>query len=126
MLTALLGAGAGVAFAQGGGASPFTPGLPTPSVSTATTPTVPLNVPSTTSTAGSSSFSTSDAVAVAIGALVLIGGISYFIWRDARRRAPSRHAHAAEVAGRAGSKRAPKPRKLSPAERRRRKRGRAR
>ena len=58
---------------------------------------------------------------------MLIGGISFFIWRDARRRAPVRHAHAtAGVGGRAGSKRPIKPRKLSAAERRRRKRGKAR
>jgi hypothetical protein len=61
--------------------------------------------------------------------MVLIAGISFFIWRDARRRAPVRHAVAnagGGPGGRAGSKRQTKPRKLSPQERRRRKRGRAR
>jgi hypothetical protein len=61
--------------------------------------------------------------------LVLLAGISFFIWRDARRRAPVRPGMAHAVAGdgaRSGSKARPKPRKLSPAERRRRKRGRAR
>jgi hypothetical protein len=68
-------------------------------------------------------------IAIAIGAIALLAGISYFIWRDARRRAPVRHhaAHATAGAGaRSGSKRPMKPRKLSPAERRRRKRGKAR
>jgi hypothetical protein len=67
-------------------------------------------------------------VAIAVGALVLLGGISFFIWYDARRRAPVRHRAAATAGegGRPGSKTRTKPRKLSPAERRRRKRGRAR
>jgi hypothetical protein len=60
--------------------------------------------------------------------LMVLGGISLYIWRDARRRAPVR-AHAGgpiDEGRRAGSKARPKPRKLSPAERKRRKRGRAR
>jgi hypothetical protein len=67
--------------------------------------------------------------AISIGAIVLLAGISFFIWRDARRRAPVRQRAAHAVAGeggRSGSKSRAKPRKLSPAERRRRKRGRAR
>ena len=62
--------------------------------------------------------------------MIVIGGISYFIWFDARKHAPKRGRLAAAGVGaagrRAGSKPPPKPRKLSPAERRRRKRGRAR
>jgi hypothetical protein len=67
--------------------------------------------------------------AIAIGAIVVLGGISYFIWWDARKRAPVRQRAAEAIAGaggRSGSKPRPKPRKLSPAERRRRKRGKAR
>lgn len=93
----------------------------------ATTPVVPQ----TSTTAGSSSGLTgTDAVAIAIGAIIVLGGISYFIWFDARKRAPKRghlaHAGVGAAGRRAGSKPPPKPRKLSPAERRRRKRGRAR
>ena len=53
--------------------------------------------------------------------------LSFFIWRDARRRAPVRADALAtgEGRGKPGSKPPPKPRKLSQAERRRRKRGRA-
>jgi hypothetical protein len=60
--------------------------------------------------------------------LIVLGGISFYIWRDARRRAPGgAHARGAlHEGGGAGSKARPKPRKLSPAERKRRKRGRAR
>ena len=62
-----------------------------------------------------------------IGAVVVLGGIAFFIWRDARRRAPARPAEALGGTGRrAGSKPPPKPRKLSAAERKRRKRGKAR
>jgi hypothetical protein len=115
------------ALAQGGSANPFTPGVPQRAVTTPTT-TAPT-VASTTTTAGSSGLSGGSALAIGIGALVVLGAISLFIWRDARRRAPVRHRAAAATAGagaRSGSKQRPKPRKLSPAERRRRKRGRAR
>ena len=125
----LLAAGLAVpatAAAQGTTTSnPFSPGLP---VAPATTPTAttPTVVPTTTSTGGGS-LGNGSIVAIAIGALVLLGGISFFIWRDARRRAPVRHAHGdMGIGARSGSKAKAKPRKLSPAERRRRKRGRAR
>jgi hypothetical protein len=81
-----------------------------------------------TQTSGSSTLSGTNAVVIAIGALVLIAAISFFIWYDARRRAPVRHKAAAATAGgggRPGSKAKAKPRKLSAAERKRRKRGRA-
>jgi hypothetical protein len=113
--------------------SPFTPGLPfpQPSVPTTTTPQAPATtIPSTTTTSGSGGLSGSGVLAIAIGALVVLGGISFFIWWDSRKRAPVRARDAALAAGgvgrRTGSKAPPKPRKLSPAERRRRKRGRAR
>jgi hypothetical protein len=114
------------ALAQGP-SSPFTPGIPQTPVTTPTvTPTV-VN-PTTTSSPGDSGLSGGATAGIAIGAIVLLVGISFFIWRDARRRAPVKQHHAHAVAGvgaRSGSKRPPKPRKLSPAERRRRKRGRA-
>jgi hypothetical protein len=82
-----------------------------------------------TQTSGSSTLSGTNAILIAIGAIVLIAANSFFIWYDARRRAPVRHRAAAATAGGAGkpgSKAKAKPRKLSPAERKRRKRGRAR
>jgi hypothetical protein len=86
-------------------------------------------VVNTGTTAGSSTgLSGSSAIAIAIGAVVVLSGISLFIWRDARRRAPVRRraeAAAGGSGGRPGSKPRSKPRKLSPQERRRRKRGRA-
>jgi hypothetical protein len=122
------------AAAQPGTTSPFAPGLPsapapTPAAPTPAAPTPSVPAPTTTSSAGGSGLSSGSAVAIGIGAIVLLAAISVFIWRDARRRAPvRRHAPlAASGAGsRAGSRQRVKPRKLSPAERRRRKRGRAR
>jgi hypothetical protein len=111
-------------------ANPLTPGIPLSSASTpTTTPTVITNVSS--STTGGSGLSGSGAIVIALGAVVVLAGISFFIWRDARRRAPIHHHGPAHTSGREdgrelpGSKRT-KPRKLSAAERRRRKRGRAR
>jgi predicted lipid-binding transport protein (Tim44 family) len=124
-----------VALAQGGASNALTPGLPQPQATiptntapTTTAPVVPLT--STTPGGSSSGLSGGSAIAIAIGAVIVLGGIAYFIWWDARKRAPRRGRLAAAGVGaagrRAGSKPAPKPRKLSPAERRRRKRGRAR
>lgn len=124
-LVALLLVLPGTALAQGP-TNPLAPGLPSspPTIPNQTTPTI---INPTTTTPGSSGLSGGAAIGIAIGAIVLLVGISFFIWRDARRRAPVRHAHAtAGVGARSGSKRQPKPRKLSPAEKRRRKRGRAR
>jgi hypothetical protein len=125
------------ALAQGGGGNALTPGLPqsqAPTPTTAAPPSSanpPITMNPTSNSGGSSSGLTGTAaVAIAIGAVVVLGGISYFIWWDARKRAPKRGHLATASAGlpgrRAGSKAPPKPRKLSPAERRRRKRGRAR
>jgi hypothetical protein len=114
--------------------NPITPGIPqsqatTPTTTTATTATTGNTG---TSTSGGSGLSGSDALVIVGFAGVLLVGVSFFIWRDARRRAPVR-ARAAAAGGadgmngrRTGSKQRGKPRKLSPAERRRRKRGRAR
>jgi len=110
----------------GAGSNPLSPGVPiSPSEIPTTTTTTPQIV-TTAPTSGSSGLSGGTALAIAIGAIVVLVGISLFIWRDARRRAPTRQRSAAATAGgRTGSKPRTKPRKLSPAERRRRKRGRA-
>ena len=110
-----------------GATNPLSPGLPVTPTAAPTQSTPTVTAPTTT-TPGSSGLSGGAAIGIAIGAIVLLTGISFFIWRDARRRAPVKaHAHGdPNVNVRSGSKRAPKPRKLSPAERRRRKRGKAR
>jgi hypothetical protein len=129
VLVATVMVAAAPALAQTGPGNPFTPGIPQESA------TIPSTTPQTatlaaTNTSGSSGLSGGTSVAIGVGALVVLGGISFFIWRDARRRAPVRAAAAGAGAGatsgRSGSKARPKPRKLSQAERRRRKRGRAR
>jgi hypothetical protein len=104
--------------------NPLSPGLPvSPAPSTTSaTPTVIQN--SSANTSGGSTLSSGSALFIAIGAVVVLGGIAFFIWRDARRRAPERGGEGYEIR-RSGSKRPPKQRKLSPAERKRRKRGRA-
>jgi hypothetical protein len=111
------------------GTNPLAPVFPQPSVSVPPTTTAPPTV-TTTATAGSGSgFSGNSGIIIAIGAVVVLGGISFYIWQDARRRAPVRHRAGAETIDegrRSGSKQRAKPRKLSPQERRRRKRGRAR
>jgi hypothetical protein len=112
------------AFAQSS-LNPLSPALPAISTPTPTTTTA-VPVTSTSSSSGGS-FSGTDAIGVAAGAVVLLVGISFFIWRDARRRAPKRgHVATAGDVPRPSTKPRPKPRKPSPAERRRRKRGRAR
>lgn len=108
--------------------NPLSPGLPVAPTLTQSTAAPTLSIPSTSSSTDSG-LSGSGAIAIAVGAMLVLGGISFFIWRDARRRAPVHHRSAeamAEAGGRAGSKTRAKQRKLSPAERRRRKRGRAR
>jgi len=109
--------------------SPLSGGFPQPSVSIPTSTTATPTI-QTTATAGSGSgFSGSSAIIIAVGAIVVLGGIAIFIWRDARRRAPKGHRLTAPIDAegrRAGSKARQKPRKLSAAEKRRRKRGRAR
>lgn len=113
-----------------GPGNPLSPGLPQEQATIPTTTTSPPTAP-TTSASGGSSLSGGGIAAIAVGALAILGGISVYIWRDARRRAPVRQGAAAAAAaagagGRPGSKPKAKPRKLSAAERRRRKRGRAR
>jgi hypothetical protein len=111
------------------GSNPLTPGFPQPTVSVPTTTTTVPTIQTTTTPGSGSGFSGSSAIIIAIGAIIVLGGISWFIWRDARRRAPTRTrawAPGLEEGRRKGSKPPRKARKLSPAERRRRKRGRAR
>jgi hypothetical protein len=126
----LVGAALALPSAAGAqGTNPLSPGFPQPSVSTQTTTTATPTI-QTTPTAGSGSgLSGNSAIFIAIGAIIVLGGISYFIWRDARKHAPKGHRLTAPIDAegrRAGSKPRTKPRKLSPAEKRRRKRGRAR
>ena len=96
-------------------------------IPTTTTATPTVISTATASTSGSSGLSGNSAIAIAIGAFVVLGGISYFIWRDARRRAPvaARAAADRDRQNVPGSRAPPKARKLSAAERKRRKRGRA-
>jgi hypothetical protein len=122
---ALLLTAPSMAFAQTPTTSPLGSGVaPLSPVPTTTTTTPPVVTNATTS--GGGSLSSGSTFVIAAGAVLILGGISFFIWRDARRRAPVRDRAADPSAGERvpGSKRA-KPRKLSPAERRRRKRGRA-
>ncbi len=109
--------------------SPFSPGVPV-SPATAPSTTTPTILTATNSTSGSGGLSGTNAIAIAIGAIVVLTAISLFIWRDARRRAPVRRRSpeatpSGDGRGRPGTSPRAKPRKLSPAERRRRKRGRA-
>jgi hypothetical protein len=103
-------------------------GLTSPgAIPTTTTATPTVISTATASTSGSSGLSGNSAIAIAVGAFIVLGGISYFIWRDARRRAPVAARTAAERDRQnvPGSRAPPKARKLSAAERKRRKRGRA-
>ncbi len=96
----------------------------TPQVQTQTASTVP--VPST-----SGGLSGTDGIIIAVIAAMVLGGICFFIWYDARGHASSAGRGGGDEAlfgarAHAGSKTPQKPRKLKPAERKRRKRGRAR
>jgi hypothetical protein len=107
-------------------------GLGSAEANQATTATETTTVPVTsTSTSSSGGLSGLDAVLIAAIAVVILGGISLFVWRDARghaRRVGHGGASDPTYGGRThpGSKPARKPRKPKPAERKRRKRGRAR
>lgn len=111
--------------------NPFAPGIPQPTASVPSTAAPSITTVGSTSAGNGSAFSGGGIAAIAVGALVILGGIAFFIWYDARKRAPVRARAVAGAgglpgSGKAGSKQRAKPRKLSPAERRRRKRGRAR
>ncbi len=96
------------------------PGATTP----AATQTATVAPSTQTSTTGSG-ISSGSAIGIALAAALIIVGIAFAIMRDARRRTRNRHLPGAPGERVPGSKRPPKQRKLSPAERRRRKRGRA-
>lgn len=110
-----------------GSTSPFSPGVPIAPTTTPTATTPTVTAAASTSSSSDSGLSGHSAIAIAVGAIIVLSGISYFIWRDARRHAPVRGTAGVGPAGVGRATKAPpKPRKLSPAERRRRKRGRAR
>ncbi len=120
-----LAAGSPSSAAQGA----FGVGLPQSSAPTPTQTQTIAPVVTTSSSAGGS-ISGTDALLVGVGAIVVLGAIAYFIWSDSRHhvRLLRRAAPAGTATGNPGrgSKAPPKSRKLTPAERRRRKRGRAR
>jgi hypothetical protein len=117
------------------GASSGSDALPNPSLNLSnaeqnaaagnTTPAAPV----TTSTS-SGGISGGDAVLIAVIAVLVLSGIAFFVWRDSRRHAAQiGHGHEEPMYGaraHSGSKTPHKPRKLKPAERKRRKRGKAR
>ncbi|MDQ6778387.1 MAG: hypothetical protein M3071_19695, partial [Actinomycetota bacterium] len=110
VLSALACALAPAAALAGSATNPLNTPLPVIPTPTATTPAATLPV-TTTASSGGGSFNGRDAILVAAGAFALLAGISFFIWRDARRRAPHRGravAATADSGGRAGSKPRPK------------------
>lgn len=105
------------------------PGFGLTSGGAATTPQVQTVTPSTTTSSSGGGLSGLDGVIIAVVAFLVLGGIAFYIWYDARGHAARvGHGEAALFGERAhaGSKAPRKQRKLTPAERRRRKRGRAR
>lgn len=102
------------------------PGTPTPTATA--TQTQAQNTSAGNASGGAGSLSQTSVFGIVIGAVIVIGGVCVYIFRDASRRAPSRGRRAdggsATQARVPGSKRV-KPRKLSPQERKRRRRGRA-
>jgi hypothetical protein len=114
------------------GSGPLSPGLSTPGTPTPTTATQTQTqsaISTTTTSGGGGSIGQTSILGIVIGAVVVIGGVCFYIFRDAGRRtaARGRRADAAALPPEKsvpGSKRV-KPRKLSAQERKRRKRGRA-
>ncbi len=113
----------------------LTPGLPPQAPVATPTTTQPQQVPvapvvtSTTNAGGS--ISGAEALLLALGAAVVLVAVAYFIYRDSRHHASllSRVSAATRMPGddpTRGSKAPHKSRKLSVAEKKRRKRGRAR
>ncbi|MDE3133540.1 MAG: hypothetical protein KGL15_05700 [Acidobacteriota bacterium] len=95
---------------------------PTPQTTTASA--------ATTASSSSSGLSGADAAIIAVVGVLVLGGLAFWIWYDARGHAARvGHGHDDGLFGQrahAGSKAPRKPRKLTLAERKRRKRGRAR
>ena len=123
----LLSTGGAVAAGSGGG--PLSGGVTAPATPTPTTATQTATNPTTTTAAGGGgSIGKSSIYGIVIGSVLVIGGVCFYIFRDAARRAPSRVRRTATGPSKErklpGSQRV-KPRKLSSQERRRRKRGRA-
>jgi hypothetical protein len=121
------GSGSGSGSALGGG--PLSPGVPNSGTPTPTTATQTATSPTTTTSAGGGgSIGKTSIYGIVIGSVIVIGGVCFYIFRDAARRAPSRVRRTATGPSKErklpGSQRV-KPRKLSSQERRRRKRGRA-
>jgi flagellar basal body-associated protein FliL len=105
-------------------------GSTTPTVVNTNTNTIPVPNKATTTastTNGSSSFSSTDGIVIGALAVLVFGGICGYIWWDSRRHAP-KGGHDREWdlehGAHSGSK-AHRTRKLSAAEKKRRKRGRA-
>lgn len=127
------GSSGGQAATPPSGSGPLSPGLSAPGTPTPTTATQTQTqaTSATTTAGGGGSLSSTSVFGIAIGAVIVIGGVCVYIFRDAGRRAAVRGRRSDAGAGGSnaqtrvpGSKRV-KPRKLSPQERRRRKRGRA-
>jgi hypothetical protein len=120
----------GTSLGSAAGGGPLSGGVTAPGTPTPTTATQAQTATSatTTSASGGGSIGKSSIIGITVGAVIVIGGVCFFIFRDARRRAPSRGRRATAESGSdrrvPGSQRV-KPRKLSAQERRRRKRGRA-
>jgi hypothetical protein len=96
----------------------------------ATTPAVTTATPVTTTASSSGGLSSLDGVIIGVVVALLLGGVAFWIWYDARGHV-ARVGHGGDDAlfgqrAHAGSKTPRKARKLKPAERKRRKRGRAR
>ncbi|MGI8863189.1 MAG: hypothetical protein ACR2JH_02120, partial [Solirubrobacteraceae bacterium] len=89
---------AGSPGAAGATGSPFSPGVPPPTGQIPPTSTAPVIAPPVTTPSTGSGLSGSSAIAIGVGAIIVLTGISLFIWRDARRRAPVRHRAAGEAA----------------------------
>jgi hypothetical protein len=117
------------ALAAGSGGGPLSGGVTAPGTPTPTTATQTATSPTTTTAAsGGGSIGKSSIYGIVIGSVIVIGGVCFYIFRDAARRAPTHVRRAATGPSKErklpGSQRV-KPRKLSSQERRRRKRGRA-
>jgi hypothetical protein len=119
----------GGAVAAGPGGGPLSGGVTAPGTPTPTTATQTATSPTTTTAAGGGgSIGKSSIYGIVIGSVIVIGGVCFYIFRDAARRAGTRGRRAATEPSQdrkvPGSQRV-KPRKLSAQERRRRKRGQA-
>jgi hypothetical protein len=138
LLASALLLGTGTAYAASGSSNagsasggPLSPGVTAPGTPATTTQTqtqATTSASTTTAASGGGSLGQTSVIGIVVGAVIVIGGVTFFIFRDAGRRAPSRARRGDGESGAErrvpGSQRV-KPRKLSAQERRRRKRGRA-